>query len=156
MRDLASLACLALAGVCAAVDPLVSLDYTSYRGTANLGGVSQWLGIRYAAPPVGDLRFAAPADPPSNATEQAATQHGPLCLAVGSSYNETTQSEDCLILDVYAPSNATKDSALPVLFFIQGGGYASDSNPNLNGTGLITAADMDMVVVNFNYRVGYV
>jgi carboxylesterase type B len=43
---------------------------------------------------------------------------------------------------------------LPVFFFIQGGGFNSDSNPNLNGSGLIKAADMDMVIVNFNYRVG--
>lgn len=55
---------------------------------------------------------------------------------------------------MYAPTNATADSKLPVFFFIQGGGFNVDSNPNLNGSGLITAADMDMVVVNFNYRVG--
>ena len=139
---------------CLAVDPLVDLEYIKYQGTANAGGISQWLGIRYAAPPVGDLRFAAPEDPPSNDTVQDATSHGPLCLAVGNPYNATTQDEDCLFLDVYAPSNATKDSALPVFFFIQGGGYAQNSNPNLNGSGLIDAADGELVVVTFNYRVG--
>jgi carboxylesterase type B len=59
-----------------------------------------------------------------------------------------------LFLDVYAPSNATRDSKLPVFFFIQGGGFNSDANPNFNGSGLIKAADMDLVIVNFNYRVG--
>lgn len=57
-------------------------------------------------------------------------------------------------MDVYAPTNATSSSRLPVFFFIQGGGFNSDSNPNLNGTGLINAADMDLIVVTFNYRVG--
>ena len=80
-------------------------------------------------------------------------KHGSLCLGVGSQ-DFTAQSEDCLFLDVYAPSNATSTSALPVFFFIQGGGYASNSNPNLNGSGLIMAADMQMLVVTFNYRVG--
>ena len=64
------------------------------------------------------------------------------------------QSEDCLFLDVYAPTGATPSSRLPVFFFIQGGGLNADSNPNLNGSGLIAAADMDLVVVTFNYRVG--
>lgn len=56
----------------AAVDPLVKLNYTSYEGTALANGISQWLGLRYAAPPVGDLRFAAPQDPPVNSTTQIA------------------------------------------------------------------------------------
>ena len=55
-----------------AVDPLVDLGYTKYEGTALPNGISQWLGIRFAAPPVGDLRFSAPADPPSNDTVQTA------------------------------------------------------------------------------------
>jgi carboxylesterase type B len=55
-----------------AVDPLVELDYTSYEGTAFSGGLSQWLGVRFAAPPIGNLRFAAPIDPPVNKTVQVA------------------------------------------------------------------------------------
>jgi len=77
-----------------------------------------------------------------------------ICLATGGNPTSNTTSEDCLFLDVYAPSNATANSKLPVFFFIQGGGFNGDSNPNLNGSGLIKAADMDIVVVNFNYRVG--
>jgi carboxylesterase type B len=55
---------------------------------------------------------------------------------------------------VYAPTNTTKDSKLPVYFFIQGGGFNSDSNPNSNGTGLIEASGMNLVIITFNYRVG--
>lgn len=49
----------------AAVNPLVDLGYTKLRGVAESGGATRWLGVRYAAPPLGRLRFAAPQDPPS-------------------------------------------------------------------------------------------
>ena len=55
---------------------------------------------------------------------------------------------------MFAPSKATADSKLPVYVFIQGGGFNSNSNANYNGASLIDAAKGDMVVVNFNYRVG--
>lgn len=63
-------------------------------------------------------------------------------------------AEDCLFLAVYAPLNATEDSKLPIMFFIQGGGFSSDSNANFNGTGLVQASGMNMMVVRINYRVG--
>jgi carboxylesterase type B len=59
-----------------------------------------------------------------------------------------------LFVNVFAPSNATKMSKLPVYVFIQGGGFNVNGNANYNGASLIDAADGDMVVVNFNYRVG--
>ena len=42
---------------------VVDLGYTSYQGGILANGITQWLGMRYAAPPVGDLRFRAPRDP---------------------------------------------------------------------------------------------
>jgi len=50
----------------------VDLGYTQYQGTYAANGVSQWLGIRYAAPPLGDLRFRAAADPLVNNNVQIA------------------------------------------------------------------------------------
>lgn len=55
---------------------------------------------------------------------------------------------------MFAPSAATAKSKLPVFVFIQGGGFNTDSNPNLNGTALVQAGDNSMIVVTFNYRVG--
>lgn len=55
---------------------------------------------------------------------------------------------------MYAPTQATATSKLPVFFFIQGGGFVSNSNSNYNGSGLIEASDRSILVVNFNYRVG--
>lgn len=57
-----------------AVEPLVSLKYADYRGVPLANGITQWLGIRYAAAPVGPLRFAAPQDPPLFDDIQAANQ----------------------------------------------------------------------------------
>ncbi|KZT52496.1 triacylglycerol lipase [Calocera cornea HHB12733] len=139
-----------------AVDPLVDLGYAQYAGTANSSdGVSSWLGIRFAAPPLGALRWRAPQDPlnTTSGSVQNATKHGLLCLATGVAANDTTTSEDCLFLDVYAPSNATSSSKLPVYFWIQGGGYNSDANANYRGDGLIQASGYNMLVVTFNYRV---
>lgn len=57
-----------------AVKTLVELDYAKYQGVELSSGISQWLGIRYAAPPVGDLRFAAPKDPKKEDSIQVADQ----------------------------------------------------------------------------------
>ncbi|KUI74433.1 Cholinesterase [Cytospora mali] len=138
-----------------AVDLTVALNYSTYIGTGQAAtGVTQWLGIRYAAPPLGDLRFMPPQDPPVVSTPQLADQHGKYCLATNDAPNDTATSEDCLFLDIYAPSSATPASKLPVYFFIQGGGFNTNSNPNYNGTGLVTASGNNIVVVTFNYRVG--
>lgn len=57
-----------------------------------------------------------------------------------------------MYLSVYAPSKP--QSKLPVFVYIQGGGFNSNSNPNLNGTGLVKASQDGIIVVTFNYRVG--
>ena len=54
------------------VDAIVDLGYSKYRGTAFADGTAHWLGMRYAAAPVGQLRFAAPQDPERTTTIQAA------------------------------------------------------------------------------------
>ena len=62
--------------------------------------------------------------------------------------------EDCLFLDVWAPTNATTTSNLPIMVFIQGGGWSSDSNGNFNGSLLVENSEMNMIVITLNYRVG--
>ncbi|KIX00673.1 uncharacterized protein Z518_09738 [Rhinocladiella mackenziei CBS 650.93] len=137
-----------------AVPPLVRLNYASYRGTALSNGVTQWLGMRYASAPVGELRFASPQDPPVLHGIQAAEKHGLVCLGTAEDPHNPASSEDCLFIDVYAPTRATSRSKLPVYFFIQGGGFNYNANANYNGSGLITVSAHEMLVVTFNYRVG--
>ncbi|KAJ5902404.1 hypothetical protein N7495_002932 [Penicillium taxi] len=137
---------------------VVNLGYASYQGHSTDNEISQWLGLRYAAPPVGNLRFAAPQDPPVVTGVQQANNYGPLCIPVAKSLNSpipSGNSEDCLFLDVFAPTDAfTSGKKLPVFFWIQGGGFAELSNPNYSGAGLVEASDNNIVVVMLNYRVG--
>ncbi|KAL4883635.1 Alpha/Beta hydrolase protein [Aspergillus karnatakaensis] len=139
-----------------ATEPLVDLRYTQYQGKALPNGISQWLGIRYAAPPLGPLRFSAPRDPEEVYGVQDASQHGSLCIPTNEYPVPAGTSEDCLFLDVYAPTQfpGVSRNLLPVYVFIQGGGFNSNGNPYYDGSGLIQASNMGIVVVNFNYRVG--
>ncbi|OAG38818.1 hypothetical protein AYO21_07013 [Fonsecaea monophora] len=123
-------------------------------GRALANGVTQWLGMRYAAAPTGPLRFAPPQDPPIVHGTQQANKHGDICFGTGNNPRDPSLSEDCLFLDVYAPSQATNTSKLPVYFFIQGGGFNFNSNANYNGSGLVSVSGHGMIVVTFNYRVG--
>ncbi|TAQ83778.1 Carboxylesterase [Chlorociboria aeruginascens] len=130
----------------------VDLGYSKYQGATLGNGVIQWLGIRFAAPPIGDLRFRDAQDPEVNSTLIIADEHGPLCLPTPSTGATAGASEDCLFLDVYAPSN--DDMPHPVFVFIQGGGFNTNANGNMNGSSLIVAGGHDIIVVTFNYRVG--
>ncbi|RDW58233.1 carboxylic ester hydrolase-11 [Coleophoma cylindrospora] len=132
-------------------NPIVDLNYTRYRGTSLPNGINQWLGMRYAAPPLGNLRFRKPQDPLINDTLQIADQFGPQCLSTTVLTLVNTTSEDCLFVDVMAPASA---ELLPVYVFFQGGGFNKLGNAQWNATGLIEASDMNIVVVTFSYRVG--
>ncbi|EKD12777.1 carboxylesterase [Drepanopeziza brunnea f. sp. 'multigermtubi' MB_m1] len=142
-----------------AVDIVVDLGYATYSGAIHEEGVSKWLGMRYAAPPLGDLRFAAPQDPPKEIGIQNATENGYICLpqqpndwTVTTKTTKFTAGEDCLYISVYAPTGATVDSRLPVMFFLQGGGFGSNSSPNWDPSEIVR--EENIVVVQFNYRVG--
>ncbi|KAL2793050.1 Alpha/Beta hydrolase protein [Aspergillus keveii] len=130
-----------------------NLGYSKYQGIALPSAVSQFLGMRYAAPPLGDLRWRAPQDPIPVADVQSADQFPPVCVGLGESA-DANKTEDCLFVNVFAPLNATKKSKLPVWVYIQGGGFVTNANANYNGTKLVLESQHSIVLVNFNYRVG--
>ncbi|KAK5635832.1 hypothetical protein RRF57_011545 [Xylaria bambusicola] len=137
--------------------PRANLGYAVYRGTlvGDTRGVAQYLGIRYARAPVGDLRFRKPVDPEvHNGREVKAHEFGPACLGISAPYPNAAQDEDCLYANVWAPANATVESKLPVWLFIQGGGYTVNANANWNGTQVVQRSGNSIIFVNFNYRVG--
>ncbi|KAH7193209.1 Alpha/Beta hydrolase protein [Fusarium flagelliforme] len=138
-----------------AVAPAVDLSYSKYKGKDVGNGVTQWLGMRYAAPPVGALRFMPPQDPSRSRKVKDASKFKYKCLSSGVSARliGKTQSEDCLFINVFAPTNATRKAKLPVYIFIQGGGFNSNAHPSMDGTELIQASGMNMIVVTLNYRV---
>lgn len=129
---------------------VVDVGYTSYRGL-QLEEVTQWLGIRYAAPPLGDLRFREPHDPLTKPHIVDAHSFGPYCLGTEQGPPTQRMDEDCLFLNVWAPTTAKKTSKLPVYVFIQGGGFNTNAEAG-NGTGLVKASELNIVVVNFSYR----
>ncbi|KAH9205844.1 Alpha/Beta hydrolase protein [Leptodontidium sp. 2 PMI_412] len=134
------------------ISTLVDLGYSKYEGVHGSDGVSRWWGIRYGAAPLGDLRFRAPQDPPSTGNQVIlADKHAPSCR--GSQYLlfDPLQSEDCLFLDLYAPTE--KKDRLPVYVYIQGGGL-NYAGANMDATKLVVAADHEIIIVNFGYRVG--
>ncbi|KAG9543098.1 carboxylesterase family protein, partial [Aureobasidium melanogenum] len=133
-------------------NPIVNLDYATYQGAALDTGVTQYLGMRFAAPPVGNLRWRAPQDPFTVHGVQDATQPRAICIGIGETIN-VNRTEDCLFMNVYTPNNATRSSKLPVWIYIPGGGYARDTNGNYNGTDVVRTSGGNIVFVNFNYRV---
>ncbi|KIJ51591.1 hypothetical protein M422DRAFT_26449 [Sphaerobolus stellatus SS14] len=133
--------------------PIVNLGYSTYEGTALNNGQNQFLGIRFAAPPLGNLRFRKPAPPVVTKGIQSAKELGSVCFGVGSGVSSGL-SEDCLFLNLWAPADATPQSKFPVFFWIQGGGYCADSNANYNGSELIQSTGNNMIFIGINYRVG--
>jgi para-nitrobenzyl esterase len=138
--------------VAAPGDP-VEIDSGLVAGKLVAGNVRAYLGIPYAAPPVGNLRWREPQPVKPWRGIRAADQYGAPCAqrATGRR-DEPAPSEDCLFLNLWAPVNPSAKK-LPVIVYIFGGGYngGSSSFPNLSGEFL---AKKGVVYVNFNYRLG--
>jgi len=125
--------------------------------TINDGKVKAFLGLPYAAAPVGDLRWRAPQPPAKWKGARDATQFGAHCaqgrVFADMIFQDSAPSEDCLFLNVYSPADSTDKSKLPVMFWIHGGGYAGggSSEPRHNGDFLPLKG---VVLVTINYRLG--
>ncbi|KAK0261024.1 hypothetical protein B0A54_11791 [Friedmanniomyces endolithicus] len=138
----------------------VDLGYAKYRGVLNQSTI-QYFGIRYAQPPLGELRWRAPQDIESHSgydpsTVIDATKRGPICVQ-GSPYwrnNPTlnsTGSEDCLLLDVLTPTSPVS-SSLPVMVQIHGGGYDQGNSESAPGYLIVNQSQGQMIYVSIQYR----
>jgi para-nitrobenzyl esterase len=118
-----------------------------------VNGVDEWLGIPYAAPPVGALRWQPPQPPAPWTTTLQATAYGSECIQpVGlTAPVPTAGSEDCLFVNVWAPAGATGSSDLPVMVHIHGGGFVVGSGESDN---TLLATTGHEVIVSMNYRLG--
>lgn len=123
----------------------------SIRGRTN-GGVDQFLGIPYAAPPTGDLRWKAPAKPAAWSGVRDASQPGGACVQMGRgiSRRSIAGSEDCLYLNIYRPAHANPVQPLPVLLFIHGGSNQRGSGNEYDPSEMVVKTGI--IVVTINYR----
>jgi para-nitrobenzyl esterase len=153
------------AGACtntAVAAPGVAItDKGAVHGAASPDAKSySFLGIPYATPPVGELRWRPPTEHPCWSSTLEATTFGSMCLQLGSGGTTTVGSEDCLTINVFAPATATPSTKLPILFFVHGGGnvQGASSDKTANGItlydGSVLAAKENAIVVTFNYRLG--
>ncbi|XP_053459590.1 cocaine esterase-like isoform X3 [Nycticebus coucang] len=127
-------------------------------------GVHTFLGIPFAKPPVGPLRFAPPEPPESWSGVRDGTSHPAMCLQDLTSVNAGVQSlfnvtmpsipmsEDCLYLSIYTPAHTHEGSNLSVMVWIHGGGLVTGMASMYDGSML--AALEDVVVVTIQYRLG--
>ncbi|KAH8888109.1 alpha/beta-hydrolase [Thozetella sp. PMI_491] len=142
-------------GVLAQSGPTVNTLNGTLQGSKCLSSdVNAFLSIPFAESPVGDLRFASPQplDRTYNGTLNA-TKLAPACPQFNSAFAEwTAQSEDCLFINVWTPSNATAESKLPVKVWLYGGANQAGgiSNPLYDGC----FASSSVIQVSINYRVG--
>ena len=130
----------------------VKTRYGTFNGFVDENGVKTWLGIPYAQPPVGKLRWQATQPlKPSNKTFEA-KKFGASAIQEDDELEKSSanvQSEDCLTLNIWKRSEKKN---LPVMFFIHGGSFMHGGSfePLYNGNNL--AAANDVIVVSFNYR----
>ncbi|GBM25434.1 Acetylcholinesterase-1 [Araneus ventricosus] len=121
--------------------------------------VEVFLGIPFAEPPVGNLRFQKPKPVKPWTETLEATKMPPACIQYTSypfPWVDTLpgKSEDCLYLNIYTPINAKNGSNLAVLFWLFGGGFTFGSNRMEVYDASALAAHGNVIVVTINYRLG--
>ncbi|KAM6223768.1 cocaine esterase-like [Rhynchocyon petersi] len=127
--------------------------------------IHTFLGIPFAKPPLGPLRFAPPQPPEAWSGVRDGTSYPAMCLQdtdasvaiVKTLFNDTIlpftdMSEDCLYLNVYTPAHSHEGSNLPVMVWIHGGGLMVGVASMYDGSSL--TAFEDVVVVTIQYRLG--
>ena len=162
-------------------EPIVDLGYARYRPTAinQTGQYYNFSNIRYAAAPVGQLRWRAPQKPPVDREiindgslgyicpqapplwfTQANIALGNLSAVIPPAASFQAQNEDCLFLDVIAPAkqfrkrNQARSRLAPVLVNIHGGGwFIGEKRAIYPPIGLLEAGENGFIYVSINYRV---
>ena len=138
--------------------PTVKTSLGDANGKWIMNGTQQsFLGLPYAAPPTGELRWKAPQPPSAWKGTRDATKFAARCEQwhIWNDYIflDSGPSEDCLYLNVYAPASAKQTSKLPVMVWIHGGGFiaGAGSEPRYTDSALVSKG---VVLVTLNYRLG--
>jgi carboxylesterase type B len=147
---------------------LMTVSVSSPAGTIigkTADSVNSFLGIPFAEPPIGNLRFKPPKpishnpqSPANNATVMA-TSFKPSCWQRPPTNGSLTPiegpiSEDCLFLNIWTPSSAKQGDNLPVMVWVHGGAFkdGGPSAPNTNGALFLSSSKDPVIVVSIAYR----
>ena len=115
-----------------------------------------WLGIPYASPPNGTLRFKPPTPPESWSQLRDASVAGPGCqqsCSLPPGLCPPVLSEDCLYLNVFAPESMD-GTLLPVMIWIHGGNFRQGSGSTGMYDGTVFVNSTQVILVTINYRLG--
>ena len=137
----------------AQADVIVTTNSGSVQGVSE-GSMTKYLGVPYAAPPVGDLRWKPPQAPKPWKAALNASAFGSRCpqtAAVGE-FSAPSSVEDCLFLNVFTPSSSAAGEKLAVMLWIPGGGFFAGGSNDYDPTSLV--AEGNVIFVSINYRVG--
>uniref|UniRef100_A0A914WTT7 Carboxylesterase type B domain-containing protein n=1 Tax=Plectus sambesii TaxID=2011161 RepID=A0A914WTT7_9BILA len=142
--------------------PMVKTKYGELEGerveSTEGRKVDAFLGIPYAKPPIGDLRFKKPQSPDRWEGIRSAKSFGNVCMqpVFFPSLNATKIDEDCLFLNVITPAWAPPDpSGFPVMMWIYGGAFYLGSSVEYGYRGLAKGLVAEgVIVVTINYRLG--
>jgi para-nitrobenzyl esterase len=131
--------------------PLVFTFSGQVRGTVSSEGVRQFLGIPYAAPPVGNLRWRPPVAHSPWFAPLDATKFANHCPQPPSPFGRPSVTEDCLFLNIFTPDSRAFSGPRPVMFWIHGGALVTGESDDYDPTALVKDG---VVVVTINYRLG--
>jgi len=139
-------------------DPIVS-DTGRIAGTMLDSGIRAYLGIPFAQPPVGDLRWREPVPPQPWTGIYEATALKPDCTQIhggmppGAPIDTVRYSEDCLYLYIWTPPAAKAGARLAVVVYIHGGGFTGGAANDIQNTGE-DLAKKGVIFVDVGYRLG--
>jgi para-nitrobenzyl esterase len=135
----------------ASTTPVVTIMDGAVRGKAT-GATAEFLGIPYAAPPLGPLRWRPPQPAARWSGERDATAFAPHCAQPATPFGVASTSEDCLYLNVFAPAGRKHGGdGHPVMVWIHGGGLVIGGSDDYDPAKLVADGT---VVVTINYRLG--
>ncbi|KAH6680802.1 carboxylesterase family protein [Halenospora varia] len=141
--------------------PVVHTTSGVLRGFNAFPDVQAYLGIPYAQPPIGDLRFARPQPFQGNSsTIRDCFVSTPGCFqqqyitAFSDRSTGIAESEDMLSINIWKSVNTNSTKGLPIMIFLYGGGFSSGANamPPYDGSQFV-AEQQDIIVATINYRV---
>ncbi|KAF3207578.1 hypothetical protein TWF106_011713 [Orbilia oligospora] len=146
------------AGVITPSSPTVSIKNGTVHGIKDqVWNQDYFLGIPYARPPVGPLRFRPPQYINTKLGNINAKQYGVHCFGYGADQDGFTQSEDCLTINIVRPAGTPSHAKLPVALWIHGGGFREGGGPDLryNMSFMVDQSKKigsPIIGITFNYR----